>query len=217
MNRKPTGWLLGMILALAIAVALSLVACGGEEDVTAAVTPEQLPRMILQREDLPEDLSYEVRPASPEAEMPVPVGRVAGYDLGAYLPHSVAKEGDLVCITGNLDLYESIGAAKTRWKEMGEWFDKAEALEPPPSEEVEWRRISVPSLADQTASYFLSARSNWCGWEDTQMEMVTVSFRKGRLWASVSTYTLEHGASSDEAIALAQKQLARIEVALEEE
>ena len=212
MRPRLASWPGRIALALAAAAVPAVGACA-EHDATAGVTLSQLPDMVLQPEDLPAGLSYEVHPAWPEAEAsPPPVGRVGDYRLEAYLPHSAAKEGDLVCVTGSLELYESMGAAKARSKEFEEWSEKAS--EPPPSEEVELRRISVPSLADQTGGYFLSARSNWCRWEDTQMEAVIVSFRKGRLWAAVATYTLEHGASPDEAIALARKQLARIEAAL---
>lgn len=213
MNRKPTGWLLRIVFALA--VGLPLAACGGAEDATASVTPEQLPEMILQREDLPDGLSYEPRPGSPpEPEWGDPETWVGGYRLGAYLPHSVAKEGDLVCISASLELYDTVAAAKELWKRGQERVQELRQMSP--SDEAGWIEISVPSLADQSAGYFLSTRSNLCLWEDTQMEAVMVHFRKGRLWAGVFTATLGHGASPEEAVDLARKQLSRIETALGE-
>jgi hypothetical protein len=211
MNRTPTAWLLPIVFAPAIA--LPLAACGAAEDATPALTPEQLPEMILQREDLPAGLSYQPRPGSPpEPEWGDPETWLGGYGLAAYLPHSVAKPGDLVCISAGLALYDSVAAAKEFWKQGHEWLQQLRQT--PPPGEAGWIEISVPSLADQSAGYFLSTRSNLCLWEDTQMEAVMVHFRKGRLWAGVFTATLEHGASPDEAVELARKQLARIDAAL---
>lgn len=213
MNRKPTRWLWGIVLPLTIA--LPLAACGNGEDATANLTPEQLPEMILQQEDLPEGLSYEPRPGSPpEPEWGDPEAWAGGYRLSAYLPQPLAEEGDLVCITAGLHLYDSVAAAEEFWERGEEGLQQAQ--ETAPSGEAGWTEISVPSLADQSAGYFLSARTNLCLWEDTQMEAVMVYFRKGRLWAGVFTATLEHGASPDETVELARKQLARIEAALGE-
>ena len=171
--------------------------------------------MILQPEDLPEGLSYEPRAASPPEEpWGSPEGWVAGYRLGAYLPHSDANEGDLVCVTGGVHLYETVAAAKAAWKRGHEQLEKI--FQAAPYQESEWRDIPVPSLGDETAGYFVSARSNFCGWEDRQMETVTVDLRKGSLWVGLVTYTLGHGASLDAAIELAKKQLARVEAVLGE-
>lgn len=205
-----------IVLALAFAAVLLFTACAAEqEDATADLTLDELGDMLLQPEDLPQGLSYESHPGLlPDR---APEGRLGGHRLGAYLPERPTEEGQLACITGSIELYESVGAAKAAWKEGEEQLQ--EALRALPYEGNQWRfeEISVPPLADQIMGLFLSTRANFCRWEDPQIESIGVALRKGRLWAGVVTYTLEHGASPGEAIALAQKQLARIEAALAEE
>jgi hypothetical protein len=58
---------------------------------------------------------------------------------------------------------------------------------------------------------------SFCGWEAVAAEVVSVTFRKGRLLADVRTYTLGQGASTDQAVELARKLLARIEAGLGEQ
>jgi hypothetical protein len=48
------------------------------------------------------------------------------------------------------------------------------------------------------------------------MEWIILWFRKGSLLVSITAYTLEQGASPDQAVELARKQLARIDAALGE-
>jgi hypothetical protein len=79
-------------------------------------------------------------------------------------------------------------------------------------------KLDLPAIGDEVDGFFLSApRVSFCGWEAVQAEVVSLTFRKGELLADVRTYTLGQGASTDEAIELARKLLARIEAGLGEQ
>ena len=226
MNRRSTGWLLGMVLALVSAAILSLAACGGggggEEqsptpaDATAGVEPEELDAMMLQADDLPEGFSYDV-----SSEVPAPTGaaepeqRVAGRRLRSLVEESLQQEGKTVCIVSDIELYVSAeDAAATLTGEQQAMEEKATAV---PTEEGALKTLDLPAIGDEADGFFLSApRVSFCGWESVQAEVVSLTFRKGRLLADVRTYTLGQGASTDQAIELARKLLARIEAGLGE-
>jgi hypothetical protein len=225
-NRKPTGWLPGILLALAIAAVLSLAACGGggggEEqsptpaDATAGVEPEELDAMMLQADDLPQGFSYDVNSEVPALPgVAEPEQRVAGRRLRSLLEESLQQEGKTVCIVSDLELYVSAeDAAATLAGEQKAMEEKATAV---PTEEGALETLDLPAIGDEADGFFLSApRVSFCGWESVQAEVVSLTFRKGRLLADVRTYTLGQGASTDQAIELARKLLARIEAGLGE-
>ena len=226
MNRKPIGWLPGIVLALAIATVLSLAACGGggggEEppptpaDATSGVEPEELDAMMLQADDLPQGFSYDV-----SSEAPAPTGaaepeqRMAARRLRSLVEESLQQEGKTVCIVSDLELYVSTeDAAAVLAGEQQAMEEKATAV---PTEEGALKTLDLPAIGDEADGFFLSApRVSFCGWESVQAEVVSLTFRKGRLLADVRTYTLGQGASTDQAIELVRKLLARIEAGLGE-
>jgi hypothetical protein len=228
MNRKPIGWLPGVMVALAIAAALSLAACGGggggEEqsptpaDETAGIEPEDLDAMMLQTEDLPQGFSYEITseltPMTPD--LADPQERTAGRKLRSLLEESLQGEGKTVCIVSELELYMSAEAAAARLVEEQQTIEAMGAGLP--EEEGVPEQLDLPAIGDEADGFFLSApRVSFCGWEAVQAEVVSLTFRKGELLADVRTYTLGEGASTDEAIELARKLLARIEAGLGEQ
>jgi hypothetical protein len=226
MNRRLTGWLARIVLALAIAAVLSLAACGGggggegksptPTDQTAAVEPEDLDAMMLQADDLPEGFSYDV-----SSEAPAPTGaaepeqRMAARRLRSLLEESLQQEGKTVCIVSDIELYVSAeDAAATLAGEQQTMEQKATAV---PTEEGALKTLDLPAIGDEADGFFLSApRVSFCGWESVQAEVVSLTFRKGRLLGDVRTYTLGQGASTDQAIQLATTLLARIEAGLSE-
>jgi len=227
MNRKPRGWLPGIVLTLAIAAVLSLAACGGggggEEqsptpaDETAGVEPEDLDAMMLQADDLPQGFSYDVSsevPALPGAGEPEQ--RMAGRRLRSLLEESLQQEGKTVCIVSDLELYVSAEDAAARL--AGEQQAMAEKATAVPAEEGTLETLDLPAMGDEADGFFLSApQVSFCGWQAVAAEVLSVTFRKGRLLADVRTYTLGQGASTDQAIELARKLLARIEAGLGEQ
>jgi hypothetical protein len=229
MNRKPTGWLPGIVFALAIAVVLSLAACGGggegEEqsptpaaDETATVESEELDALMLQPDDLPQGFSYELTseltPMTPD--LADPQERTAGRKLRSLLEESLQGEGKTVCIVSELELYASAEAAAARLAEEQQTIEAMAASVP--AEEGVPEKLDLPAIGDGADGFFLSApRVTFCGWEAVQAEVVSLTFRKGELLADVRTYTLGEGASTDEAIELARKLLARIEAGLGEQ
>ncbi len=228
MNRKPIGWLPGVMFALAIAAVLCLAACGGggggEEqsptpaDETAGVEPEGLDAMMLQAEDLPQGFSYEVTseltPMTPD--LADPQERTEGRKLRSLLEESLQGEGKTVCIVSELELYTSTEAAAARLVEEQQTIEAMGAGLP--EEEGIPEQLDLPAIGDGADGFFLSApRVSFCGWEAVQAEVVSLTFRKGELLADVRTYTLGEGASTDEAIELARKLLARIEAGLGEQ
>jgi hypothetical protein len=238
MNRRLTGWLPGIVLALAIALALSLAACGGggggeeqsptpadatagvEEqsptpvDETAGVEPEDLDAMMLQADDLPQGFSYDVSSeVPPPTGMAVPEQRVAARRVRSLLEESLQQEGKTVCIVSDLELYVSAeDAAATLAGEQQAMEEKATAV---PTEEGALEKLDLPGIGDEADGFLLAApRVNFCGWESVQAEVVSLTFRKGRLLADVRTYTLGQGASTEQAIQLATMLLTRIEHSL---
>ncbi len=227
MNRKPTGSLVGIVFAFAIAAVLSLAACGGggggEEqsptpaDETAGVEPEELDAMMLQAEDLPQDFSYDVTSdVLPLAGLDEPAERTAGRKLRSLLEESLQGERKTVCIVSDLELYTSAEAAAARLAEEQQTIEAMAAGLP--AEEGIPEKLELSALGDEASGFFLSApRVTFCGWEAVQAEVVSLTFRKGRLLADIRTYTLDQGASTDQAIELARKLLARIEAGLGEQ
>jgi hypothetical protein len=227
MNRKPTGWLVGIVFAFAIAAVLSLAACGGggggEEqsptpvDETAGVEPEELDAMMLQADDLPQDFSYDVTSdVLPLAGLDEPLQRTAGRHLRSLLEESLQEQGKTVCIVSDLELYVSAEAAAARLAEEQQALaNMAAGL---PVEQGVPENLDLPAIGDEASGFFLSApRVSFCGWEAVQAEVVSLTFQKGRLLADIRTYTLGQGASTDQAIELARKLLVRIEAGLGEQ
>ena len=236
MNREPTGWLPAIVFALALAAVLSLAACGGggggeeqsptpagEEQsptpaATAAAASEELDPLMLQPEDLPQgfsyDLSSDVTPLA--ADLSEPQERTAGRKLRSLLEESLQGEGKTVCIVSELELYTSAEAAAARLAEEQRTIEgMAVGL---PAEEGIPEKLDLPAIGDEASGFFLSApRVTFCGWEAVQAEVVLLTFRRDRVLADVRTYTLGQGASTDQAIELAGKLLARIEVGLSEQ
>ena len=227
MNRNLTGWLPGIVLALAIAAVLSLAACGGGDggeeqsptptDATADVEPEELDAMMLQADDLPDGFSYDVSSEVPALPgVGEPEQRVAGRRLRSLLEESLQQEGKTVCIVSDLELYVSAEDAATRLAgEQQAMEEKATAV---PAEQGVPQKLDLPVIGDEADGFFLAApQVSFCGWESVQAEVVSLTFRKGRLLADVWTYTLGQGASTDQAIQLATTLLTRIEHGLGEQ
>lgn len=238
MNRKPTGWLPAIALALALAAVLSLAACGGggggaEQSPTpdataadataaaataAAAASEELDPLMLQPEDLPQgfsyDLSSDLTPLT--AGLGEPQERTAGRKLRSLLEESLQGEGKTVCIVSELELYTSAEAAAARLTEEQRTIEgMAAGLS---AEEGIPEKLDLPAIGDEASGFFLSApRVTFCGWEAVQAEVVLLTFRRDRVLADVRTYTLGQGASTDQAIELAGKLLARIEAGLSEQ
>jgi hypothetical protein len=221
MIRSAANGFRALWLGAAIAAVLSLAACGGggsgdeqsptPADETAAVEPEELDAMMLQADDLPQGFSYDVSgevPALPGVAEPEQ--RMAGRRLRSLLEESLQQEGKAVCIVSDLELYVSAEDAAARLAgEQQAMEEKATAV---PTEEGALQMLDLPAMGDEADGFFLSApRVSFCGWEAVQAEVVSVTFRKGRLLADVRTYTLGQGASTDQAIQLANALLTRIE------
>ncbi len=210
MNRKPTGWLSGIVFAFAIAAVFSLAACGGGGG-------DELDAMMLQADDLPQGFSYDVTSdVLPAAGLDDPQQRTAGLHLRSLLEESLQEEGKTVCIVSDLELYASAEDAAARLAEEQQTIEAMAASLP--AEEAVPEKLDLPAIGDEADGFFLSApRVTFCGWEAVQAEVVSLTFRKDRLLADVRTYTLGQGASTDQAIELARKLLARIEAGLGEQ
>jgi len=228
MNRKPIGWLPGILFALAVTAVLSLAACGGggegEEQSptpageTAGVESEELDPLMLQAEDLPQGFSYEltseVAPLTPDLDDPQQ--RTAGRHLRSLLEESQQEEGKTVCIVSDLERYVNAEAASARLAE--EWQTIEGMAAGLPAEQGIPEKLDLPAIGDEASGFFLSApRVSFCGWEAVEAEVVSLTFRKGELLADIRTYTLGQGASTDQTIELARKLLARIEAGLGEQ
>jgi|GEM_PF-3230431 len=227
MNRKPTGWLPRIVFAFALAAVLFPAACGGGNegleqsptpaDETAGVEPEDLDAMMLQADDLPQGFSYDITSdVFPPAGLGESQQRVAGRHLRSLLEESLQEEGKTVCIVSDLELYVDAEAAAARLAE--EWQTiEAMAVSLSPEEGIP-EKLDLPAIGDEADGFFLSApRVSFCGWESVQAEVVSLAFRKDRLLADIRTFTLGQGASTDQAIELARKLLARIEAGLGEQ
>ena len=215
-------------LIAAMTAVLSLAACGGggesdeqsptPVDETATVESEELDALMLQPDDLPQGFSYEVTSevAPLAADLGDPEERTTGRKLRSLLEESLQGEGKTVCIVSDLELYASAEAAAARLAEEQQTIEAMAASVP--AEEGVPEKLDLPVIGDEASGFFLSApRVSFCGWEAVQAEVVSLTFRKDRLLADVRTYTLGEGASTDEAIELARRLLARIEAGLDEQ
>jgi hypothetical protein len=214
-------------LVTAIAALLCLAACGGggggEEQSptpageTAGVEAADLDGMMLRAEDLPQGFSYEIsNDVLTAAGLEEPVQRLAGRHLRSLLEESQQAEGKTVCIVSDLELYESAEAATARLAEEQKTIEDMAAGLPP--EQGVPEQLDLPAIGDEIDGFFLSApRVTFCGWENVQAEVVSLTFRKDRLLADVRTYTLGQGASTDQAVELARKLQTRIEAGLSEQ
>ena len=227
MMRSAANGFRSLWLVVVIAAVLSLAACGGggagegqsptPADETAGVEPEDLDALMLQAADLPQDFSYDVTSeVLTLADLSDPQQRTAGRHLRSLLEESLQGEGKTVCIVSDLELYASAEAAAARLTE--EWQVTEGIAAAVPAEEGVLEKLDLPTIGDETSGFTLSApRVNFCGWESVQAEVVSLTFRKGELLADIRTYTLGQGASTDQAIELARKLLARIEAGLGEQ
>ena len=218
MIRSAANGFRSLWLVVAITAVLSLAACGGgEEGATAGVTPEELDAMMLQADDLPQSFSYDVTSdVAPAAGLGESPQRTAGLHLRSLLEEGLQEEGKTVCIVSDLELYASAEDAAARLAEEQQAIEEMAAGLP--EEEGVPEKLDLPAIGDETDGFFLSApRVSFCGWEAVQAEVVSLTFRKDRLLADVRTYTLGQGASTEQAIELARKLLARIEAGLGEQ
>jgi hypothetical protein len=214
-------------LVAAVAAVLCLAACGGggggEEQSptpageTAGVEAGDLDGMMLRAEDLPQGFSYDITSdVLTPAGLEEPVQRLAGRHLRSLLEESQQAEGKTVCIVSDLELYESAEAATARLAEEKKTIEDMAAGLPP--EQGVPEKLDLPAIGDEIDGFFLSApRVTFCGWENVQAEVVSLTFRKDMLLADIRTYTLGQGASTDQAVELAEKLLTRIEAGLSEQ
>ena len=227
MMRSAANGFRSLWLVVAIAAVISLAACGGggadgeqsptPADETAGVEPEELDALMLQAEDLPQGFSYDVTSeVLTLADLSDPQQRTAGRHLRSLLEESLQGEGKTVCIVSDLELYASAEAAAARLAEESQTIEAMAAGLP--AEQGVPEKLDLPAIGDEAGGFFLSApRVSFCGWEAVEAEVVSLTFRKGELLADVRTYTLGQGASTDQAIELARKLLARIEAGLGEQ
>ena len=227
MMRSAANGFRSLWLVVAIAAVISLAACGGggadgeqsptPADETAGVEPEGLDALMLQAADLPQGFSYDVTSeVLTLADLSDPQQRTAGRHLRSLLEESLQGEGKTVCIVSDLELYASAEAAAARLAEESQTIEAMAAGLP--AEQGVPEKLDLPAIGDEAAGFFLSApRVSFCGWEAVEAEVVSLTFRKGELLADVRTYTLGEGASTDEAIELARRLLARIEAGLGEQ
>ena len=227
MMRSAANGFRSLWLVVVIAAVLSLAACGGggagegqsptPADETAGVEPEDLDALMLQAADLPQGFSYDVTSeVLTLADLSDPQQRTAGRHLRSLLEESLQGEGKTVCIVSDLELYASAEAAAARLAEEAQTIEAMAAGLP--AEQGVPEKLDLPAIGDEADGFFLSApRVSFCGWEAVEAEVVSLTFRKGELLADVRTYTLGEGASTDEAIELARRLLARIEAGLGEQ
>ena len=227
MMRSAANGFRSLWLVVAIAAVISLAACGGggadgeqsptPADETAGVEPEGLDALMLQAADLPQGFSYDVTSeVLTLADLSDPQQRTAGRHLRSLLEESLQGEGKTVCIVSDLELYASAEAAAARLAEESQTIEAMAAGLP--AEQGVPEKLDLPAIGDEADGFFLSApRVSFCGWEAVEAEVVSLTFRKGELLADVRTYTLGQGASTDEAIELARRLLARIEAGLSEQ
>ena len=189
------------------AVGASLIACGGGGGQGRAIVAEDLPQMVLQREDVE---IGDLREASLGFE-----SASASYEIQFQVPAAAAATGEIVCILNGVGLYDSVDAAAIAFEEITSFAGIASET-PPGESDVAIDEVRAPDLGDRAAAYRITSPSAlFCSnYENEPIDQHTILFRRHTLIAAVSVINLESGASLDDATDLAEVQESRINQAL---
>ncbi len=215
-------WLSGTGTGLSLTAAVLAVGCGGGADEPpTTITEEDLPMMVLQREDVPAGLNLLdengetrgfVEPLfDPRAEVI--------YLREFELPPDEAEPGTVVCITNSVVLYESPEDAKRTFRELEELSKVFEEAPREQGQESLWEEVALPELGDERNGLrSFDPSATFCSsYEDEPVEEYAIVFLRRNVAAGVFVFTYEGGGSLDEAIELAQTQANRIEAIFEGE
>ncbi len=213
-------WLSVPGTGLAITAAGLAVACGGGADEPpTTITEEDLPMMVLQREDVPAGLNLLVEDGErtgflePEFDPRAEVIYLREFEL----PPDEAKPGTVVCITNSVVLYESPEDAKRTFRELEELSKVFEEAAREQGQESLEEEVSLPELGDERKGFrSFDPSATFCSsYEDEPVEEYAIVFLRRNVAAGLLVFTYEGGGSLDEAIELAQTQADRIEAIFE--
>ena len=213
-------WLSVTGTGLAItAVGLAVGCGGGADEPPTTITEEDLPMMVLQREDVPAGLNQLDEDGETRGFVePLFDPRAEAIFLREFeLPPNEAEPGTVVCITNSVILYESPEDAKRTYRELeelGRVFEEAAREQGQESLEEE---VSLPELGDERKGFRSSDPSaTFCSsYEDEPVEEYAIVFLRRNVAAGLFVFTYEGGGSLDEAIELAQTQANRINAIFE--
>jgi hypothetical protein len=189
---SKTGWVTPAAVGLSIVVGLLLVglACssdGGDGDATARDA-------VLTLDDLP--AGY----VSREAELEIGEGTASRFGVDFWLDRS-PEAGEIVCITDGATVHRSEGDAQRGLQ------DTVGRLR-----ESGFKDLPVPKIGDETEVLLLApTKPITCGeFVRIDAHIAYVSFRQGRVTATLIVWSFEREVSVDEALTLAERQLERI-------
>jgi len=183
---------------------LAVTACGGDDGATRLATENDLPKMVLQQEDVPAGLD---RVPGTELERDPSEDSLASFTRLFFgtLEGSDPEEG--LCIGSIAKLYDDAEAAGTGFNDARKYL----------VQNVDEHEVDAPDLGDDIVAYqYVSDSPAFCGFAESNdtAEYVTLIFRYGNTVHNVTMHNFGGAVSVDEAIDLAEKQAGRSEGAL---
>lgn len=206
-------------LAIA-AVGLTAAGCGGgAHGPPSAISEEDLPEMVLQREDMQAGLTLLEEDGEERGFMePLYDPRATAMFIREFeLPPGEAEPGSVVCVRSTALLYESVEDAKMTYREVDELGRVFEGAAMEQGQESEYEEVSLPELGDERKGFrALDESATFCSsYEDQAAEEHLIVFLRRNVAAGLFVFTYEGGGSLAEAVDLARKQADRIEAVFE--
>jgi hypothetical protein len=206
--------------AASVVTAGLAVGCGGGADEPpTTITEEDLPMMVLQREDVPAGLNLLEEDGERQGFVePLYDPLATAMFLRVFeRPRAEAEPGSVVCIINSALLYESPEDAKRTYRELEELGRVFEEAAREQGQESWGEKVSLPELGDERKGFrtFDQSATFCSSYEDEPAEEHMVVFLRRNVATLLLTYTYEQGASFDETIELAQTQANRIEAIFE--
>ncbi len=214
-------WLSVSGTGLAIGAVALAAACGddGEDHRVRDATADDLPKMVLQQEDVPPGLNLLEEDGETRGFVePLYDPRATAMFLVEFeRPPDEAEPGSVVCIVTSALAYESPEDAKRTYRELEELERVFEAAAREQGQESRGEKVSLPELGDERKGFraFDESATFCSSYEDEPAEEHAIVFLRRNVAAGLFIFTYEGGASLNEAIELAQKQASRIEAVLE--
>lgn len=191
-----------LTLTLLLAAFLPFAACGDDDDAPEGrpITAGDLPQIILQQDDV--QIGRQLEPITQGDE------NSSAYNLRFEVPPADALPGETACATVTLALYPDPSRAAAAFASVEDSLDNLGS----DAQTVNQREF-VPVLGDESDGYRTTSTAlTFCASYVAQpADALTIYFRDHDLLGNIAIYNLESGATIEQIVRLAERQLDRIE------